>query len=189
MNSWIDLRNPFPGSIFYVDLIVLNPYTMLFSKRCEYGLQAMIYLAGLQSPGYVSIREISARTGISSTFLTKILQILKEKGFVDSSRGQNGGVMLTQNPNTISLKDIIVAIDGPGLFESCVVGLPGCGHQKPCPLHEQWSITRACITDTFATTSIADLASPEHSDRPHSLLSSTITSALNSASYKDKIVL
>lgn len=116
-----------------------------------------MYLAGLKCGDFVPIREISSGTGISPSFLTKILRVLNENGFIESSRGPNGGVMLRRHPKSITLKDIVVALDGPGLFENCVVGLPGCGQEKPCPLHDQWSVTRRCITDTFSTTSLAEL--------------------------------
>ena len=50
------------------------------------------------------------------------------------------------------------AIDGSHLFETCVLGLPGCGEQKPCPLHEQWSTVRTCVHTAFEETTLSEVA-------------------------------
>lgn len=131
---------------------------MLLSRACEYGLRAALYLASLKENGYVSIRSISEELDISFPFLTKIFQKLTQAGMLDSFRGPNGGVTFTRPATDITLKEIIVAIDGPELFTECVLGLPGCGEQKPCPLHDRWAQERARIEDMFSNTSLAEMA-------------------------------
>ncbi|MDX1740505.1 MAG: Rrf2 family transcriptional regulator, partial [Rhodothermales bacterium] len=115
---------------------------MLLSRGCEYGLRAAIYVAHREEDSFVPIREISSELDISFHFLTKVLQQMNEASIVDSYRGPRGGVRLSRPASEISLKDIVMAIDGPGLFAECVLGLPGCGDQTPCPLHADWSIQR-----------------------------------------------
>lgn len=131
---------------------------MLLSKSCEYGLRAALYLASLDQNGFVPIREISDRLDISFSFLTKIFQKLTQAGLMHSFRGPNGGVAFTRPPEAISLIDVIQAIDGPDLFRECVLGLPGCGNLRPCPLHEQWMIERNRLTTLFAATTLDQLA-------------------------------
>jgi DNA-binding IscR family transcriptional regulator len=48
-------------------------------------------------------------------------------------------------------------LDGPGLFETCVLGLPGCGTEKPCPLHNRWREVRGGIHAVLADTSVTEL--------------------------------
>lgn len=131
---------------------------MLLSNACEYGLRATLYLASLNQEGYVSIRKISDELDISFPFLTKIFQMLTQAGLLTSYRGPNGGVALARPADKITLKDIILAIDGPALFKECVLGLPGCGEQKPCPLHAKWAIERDRIEKMFASTKLNDMA-------------------------------
>ena len=131
---------------------------MLLSKSCEYGLRATLYLISLEQEHYVSIREISEKLGISFHFLTKIFQKLTQAGLLRSLRGRNGGVELARPANQITLRDIVVAIEGSDLFTECVLGLPGCGNREPCPLHASWGVARHQIEVMFASETLADLS-------------------------------
>lgn len=132
---------------------------MLLSKSCEYGIRASIYLTLLQEgEGYVSIRKVSEDLDISFHFLTKIFQKLTHAGFLISLKGPNGGVRLAREASSISLADLIVAIDGDGVFSACVLGLPGCGEEKPCPLHDSWTAQRTNLAALFGETNLAELA-------------------------------
>lgn len=127
---------------------------MLLSKSCEYGIRAILYLASLRQEGYVSIRTISDELDISFHFLTKIFQKLTQAGLLTSFRGPNGGVVLARPTNAITLMEVIKAIDGPALFTECVLGLPGCGERKPCPLHDSWSEERNRLRMLFESTTL-----------------------------------
>ena len=129
---------------------------MIFSRACEYGIRAAIFVAQHSDERYVPIREISQKLGISFHFLTKIFQQLNGAGLVDSYRGVRGGVRLTRPASDISLKDIVVALDGHGLFSECLLGLPDCGNDAPCPLHSQWEHQRTKLDDLLSSNSLAD---------------------------------
>ena len=131
---------------------------MLLSNGCEYGLRAALYLASLEEETYVSIRQIGEALDISPSFLTKVMQQLTKAGLMQSLRGPKGGVALAQPAEDILLKDLVVAIDGPALFRECVLGLPGCGEEKPCPLHDRWATERERLERLFERMSLADLA-------------------------------
>ncbi len=131
---------------------------MLLSKSAEYGIRATLHLASLEEERYVSIRAISDQLNISFHFLTKIFQKLTQAGMIRSFRGPNGGVALARAATQITLLDLIVAIDGPALFQECVLGLPGCGERKPCPLHEAWGPERDRLKALFEETTVATMA-------------------------------
>lgn len=133
----------------------------MLSRRCEYGMAAMLYLAATEADGYVPIRRISDELDLSFPFLTKVLQDLNDAGYLTSMRGPNGGVAFARSPETLSLKDIVVAIDGPELFTECVMGLPGCGTDKPCPMHEEWGPVRDHLEELFERLSVAEAARRE----------------------------
>ena len=135
---------------------------MLLSKACEYGLRAVLYLASLEEDGYVPIGRISDELDLSFPFLTKIFQQLNEADLLESHRGPSGGVAFTRPPDAISLHDVVVAIDGDDLFTECVLGLPGCGDEKPCPFHEAWEERRAGLEEMFRTTTLAEMADQVH---------------------------
>lgn len=131
---------------------------MLLSKSCVYGLRAALYLASQDNGEYVPIRQMSEKLDISFHFLTKILQELSAAGLMKSYKGPNGGIKLTKSGREITLMEIVVAIDGTSLLTECALGLPGCGHQKPCPLHDSWAKTRDTIRAMLEETTLVGLA-------------------------------
>lgn len=131
---------------------------MLLSKRSEYGLRAMLYLAGEVNREYVPIGDISDRLGISFAFLGKIFQTLNDAELTTSRRGPHGGVALSRSSASITMYDVVAALDGQDVFRECVLGLPGCGEQKPCPLHDSWARQRDQVELLFRRASLAQLA-------------------------------
>lgn len=131
---------------------------MLLSRGCEYGLRAALYLVSLDADGFVPIRRLSDELDIEFHFLTKLFQQLTEAGLVHSQRGPKGGVALAKGADRVTPMDIVLAIDGPDLFRECVLGLPGCGEQKPCPLHETWATERERLRMMFMNTSLLHMA-------------------------------
>ncbi len=65
---------------------------------------------------------------------------------------------LSKPGSKISLLDIVVAIDGNDLVTECILGLPGCGIDKPCPLHEMWASTRDEIKQMLENTTLVEMA-------------------------------
>ncbi|MGA7721160.1 MAG: Rrf2 family transcriptional regulator [Ignavibacteriaceae bacterium] len=116
--------------------------TVIFSKKCEYGLQAVLFLAAGQTGEVIPAEEIANKLNIPKEFVSKILQNLTESGLVYSKKGKSGGFALAKAPELIRLIDIIAAIDGLGIFNSCVLGFPNCSPQHPCPLHDKWGALR-----------------------------------------------
>ena len=130
---------------------------MLLSKSCKYGLRASVLLAALEHDSYVSIRDLSSELDISFHFLTKIFQKLNAAGLLDSKKGVNGGVKLSIPANRITFMDIVVAIDGTCSMNACILGLPGCGEKRPCPMHDQWSAIKSGLLNMMHKVTISDL--------------------------------
>jgi Rrf2 family iron-sulfur cluster assembly transcriptional regulator len=116
--------------------------TVIFSKRCEYGLQAVLYLAADSNGKVISADDISRKLNIPKEFVSKILQNLTDSGIITSKKGKNGGFALARDPQKIRMLDIVAAIDGLDMFNNCVLGFPSCGPLNPCPLHEKWGELR-----------------------------------------------
>lgn len=131
---------------------------MLLSKSCVYGLRASLYLASHKNGKFNSIREMGEELDISFHFLTKILQQLTADDLMESYKGPNGGIRLSGKGRKATLLDVVIAIDGPGLFTQCALGLPGCGSAEPCPLHDNWTKVRESIKEMLARTSLDELA-------------------------------
>ena len=131
---------------------------MLLSKSCIYGIRASIYLAVNQDRHYIPIKEIAKRLNISFHFLTKILQVLTKEQIIKSIKGPNGGVILNQSADKLTIYDIVFAIDGSEIFDECVLGLPGCSDANPCPLHRIWRVTKEELKSELKSESLQNLA-------------------------------
>ena len=130
---------------------------MLLSRKCIYGLRAVLYVAQNDNYGYVPISEISENLNISFHFLTKILQILTQNHIMKSFRGPNGGIHLVKSANEITILDIIHLIDGDHIFHDCIIGLPNCDDKTPCPMHDNWTSYCQSLKKNFSDTTIQDL--------------------------------
>ena len=77
--------------------------TVIFSKKCEYGLQAVLYLATCEPSKVISSDDIAQKLlAIPKEFVSKILQNLTESGIIDSKKGKTGGFFLAKKTSRIS---------------------------------------------------------------------------------------
>ncbi|KUG25416.1 rrf2 family transcriptional regulator [hydrocarbon metagenome] len=116
--------------------------TVIFSKTCELGLQAVLFLSIKKEKRIFTAGEVSKELKVPKEYVSKVMQILTESGIIGSKKGKNGGFYLAKSPSSIKLIDIVEAIDGLEIFNNCVLGFPGCSNEKPCPVHEKWGKLR-----------------------------------------------
>lgn len=126
--------------------------TVLFSKKCEYALQSLLFLAEFQDEGILSADHIANHLDIPKEFVSKILRSLTKSGLVVSQRGKTGGFQLAHAPERISLMDVIADIDGTAVFEDCLFCHPSCNPDAPCPVHETWSLMQNQLSHLMKNT-------------------------------------
>lgn len=131
--------------------------SIILSRSCEYDLQAVLYLASTRRESPILQRTISNDLNIPNHFLGKVLQQLVRHGVVRSQKGKDGGFALERAPEEITLKDIVVIIDGKTGLDACLLGFPGCNDDHPCPVHADWMLSRASIIQILEQSTIADL--------------------------------
>lgn len=130
----------------------------MFSKSCEYGIQATIYIAlHASTTKNISIKEIAKEQGIPAQYLSKIMQLLVKKNIVESMKGPNGGFILKKNPNKLTLFEIIEIIDGTDIFDKCGMGLKKCLDKEPCPIHSEYKLVKAKIKKILKEKSVNQL--------------------------------
>src|SRR5713101_8710438 len=87
---------------------------MRFSMKTEYGVRAVLELAGHSGRGTLQSSEIARRQGIPGPFLDQVLMILRRAGFITSTRGPHGGHELARSPEEIRLDQVIACLEGDG---------------------------------------------------------------------------
>ena len=105
-------------------------------------MQAVLFLAAKETGSVVSAEKISQVLKIPREFISKILQSLRDSGIICSTKGKSGGFCLAKPSSEIKLINIVEAIDGLEMFNSCVIGFPECSPDTPCPVHDSWGALR-----------------------------------------------
>jgi Rrf2 family transcriptional regulator, iron-sulfur cluster assembly transcription factor len=131
---------------------------ILFSRHCEYALQAITYIATKPRRSATSIKELASKLEIPYSFLAKILQDLKAKGLLFSQKGPHGGFGLAGKPQAITLLHVVNAIDGLDFSNRCVMGFTHCDDQVPCAAHAYWGNIRKGIYAMLAESNLKEAA-------------------------------
>lgn len=132
--------------------------SLIFSRQCEYALQAVLFLALRKEGTRVSIKELTRKLQIPYHFLGKIMQDLTRKGLLVSAKGPRGGFALAMPASEITLFHVIDAIDGADFTRTCVMGFPECSGKHPCAVHGQWEVLRNDIYAMLVNKNIEELA-------------------------------
>jgi Rrf2 family cysteine metabolism transcriptional repressor len=127
------------------------------SSRCEYGLRAMIYLAGAAGDDPVPLAEIARGEDMPVAFLERIAARLRDGGLIASTRGASGGYRLSRPACSISVADIVTAIEGPLSLVGCLPNDAGCVRAGNCASQRVWRRLDDAIHGALADISLDDL--------------------------------
>lgn len=130
------------------------------TKRGDYAVRAMLALARGSRGGLLSARRISDAMAIPVRFLPQVLADLGRAGLVEATAGRSGGYRLARDPATISLLDVIEAVEGDSRRRSCVLRGGPCGQDGDCDVHDVFIEGQEALRGTFARSTLADLAGP-----------------------------
>ncbi len=140
---------------------------MRLSKRGEYGLRAMIVLAGNSKtdpePPMIMIKDIAKRENISIKFLGQILVALKNGGLLHSKMGVGGGYYLAKPASEITLGQIIRILDGPIAPIKCVSQIAyepcDCPDEELCGLRMVMFDVREAMVNILDKTTLGEVSS------------------------------
>ncbi len=132
----------------------------MFSKACEYGIRASIYIAEQSQLGRkVGLKEVAIAIESPVAYTSKILQLLSKREIINSDKGPTGGFSMdAQELHNVKLSTIVKAIDGDDIYIGCGLGLNKCNEKKPCPVHNQFKLIRDELKIMLETTSVKTLA-------------------------------
>jgi Rrf2 family transcriptional regulator, iron-sulfur cluster assembly transcription factor len=128
----------------------------MFSKACEYGLRAIIYIAQCsQSDAVVSMTHISEAIDSPQAFTAKILQQLTRDKIITSVKGPHGGFVIEPHMmKTTTLSQVVKIIDGDAIYMGCGLGLSQCNEASPCPLHFKFIAIREELKKMLENTTL-----------------------------------
>lgn len=129
------------------------------SKRADYALIAMRHLALNADRGWASAREIAEAYHVPLELLAKVLQRLVRKGLLASHQGIHGGYELARPAATISVAQVIEAIDGPLTMTACSEADDSCDQFAHCNIRDPLWRIKDRIVEALATCSVQEMAS------------------------------
>jgi len=129
-----------------------------FTKRADYGLMAIHYIAVHEDGGAVSAKRIAEEFSIPPELLAKILQRLAKQRLITSHNGPKGGYVLARRAMEITVGQVVTALEGPINIVECLEEDSECPQMARCNLRRPVRKIQAAISHMLDTMSLAELA-------------------------------
>jgi Rrf2 family transcriptional regulator, iron-sulfur cluster assembly transcription factor len=129
---------------------------MHLTRASEYALLGIGYLARAGDQSMVSAAEAAEAHGIPPQFLSKIFQKLARAGILVGGRGRGRGYGLARPPASITMREILSAVEGPDSLQGCLLWQGYCGDADPCPLHHRLRDMHHRVRDMMDEVTVAD---------------------------------
>lgn len=127
----------------------------------------LAFMASRPSGQPVPLAEVAAARGLPQTFLAKTFQKLARHGLLIAHRGPGRGYVLALRPDQMSLRDVFEAIEGPDVFNRCLLWNTHCSDTDPCLLHRYVRKLVPDVEDVLERLTVADLAKSDGDCTPH----------------------
>ena len=131
------------------------------TRRGEYGLTAMLYLAQPHGGHLAQIHEIADYCGLPEPFLGQILRLLVRARLIHSKKGVGGGFTLARPADTISFLEVLEALEGPVAVNLCQSSIEHCHREGSCSMEFVWAKAQEALVGVLRETMIADVYRPE----------------------------
>jgi Rrf2 family transcriptional regulator, cysteine metabolism repressor len=142
---------------------------MMFSTKAEYGVRVMAHLARREGGTPISLGSIADAEGLPLAYLEHLVQRLRRAGLVESHRGAHGGYTLAQPAATITMAEVVRALEGDIAPIECITADPERGlvcvregepGHDPCPTKLLWTRVQGSVVRTLNEMTLADLVQP-----------------------------
>jgi len=129
------------------------------TRLTDYGVLLMTELAQAEE-SVLNAAALAGRSRLPAPSVSKILQLLLREGLLTSVRGAGGGYQLTRKASDISIRDIIVALEGPIALTECSRDHGHCDQEAHCNTRGNWHIINQVVRGTLGDISLNDMIEP-----------------------------
>ena len=131
---------------------------MKISTKGRYALRMMADIAEHQKDGYVTLKDVALRQGISKKYLEQIALHISQAGMLRAVRGYQGGYMLTKPACAYTVNDILQVVEGSMSPVSCLEQVPNnCDRCTACKTLVVWEGLQKLITDYLTGITLEDV--------------------------------
>ena len=128
------------------------------SKLTDYAILMMVELT--RDGEMLSAQALAARIHVEVTTASKVLKLLAGAGLLESYRGANGGYRVTRTARSISVAEVIAAIEGPIAMTECSVEEGLCSQEDSCDLRGNWQRISLAVAEALNGVSLAEMSAP-----------------------------
>ena len=131
---------------------------MMISTRGRYALRILVDLAENRNDGYITLRELSDRQGISEKYLESIVKDLVKDRFIEGVRGKGGGYRLSRPAEEINILDVLQSADGTVAPVACLEeGSRPRSRAAACRTLPLWKGLDKAVSDYLSGFTVRDL--------------------------------
>lgn len=131
---------------------------MLISTRGRYALRVLLDLADNQGDGYIAMKTVAERQGLSLKYIEKIMPVLSKNGYVEGVHGKGGGYRLAKAPEDYRVGDILRLAEGDLSPVTCLsCNAEKCERAETCPTLPMWTEFHNMVNDYFDGIKLSDL--------------------------------
>ena len=135
----------------------LKVIIMKIPMKVDYGVRALVELAGHYGEGHIQTSDIASRQGIPEPYLQQLMATLQRVGFIQSRRGPQGGHSLAMKPESLDLGMIMNTLEGNGSPLDCFIDPNDCMFSDSCAQQEIWKSVEDSIQNVLSNTTLANL--------------------------------
>ncbi|MBQ3356353.1 MAG: RrF2 family transcriptional regulator [Oscillospiraceae bacterium] len=138
---------------------------MMISTRGRYALRVLIDLAEHAKDGYVPMKDVAERQGISLKYLERIIPVLVKNGIVDGVQGKGGGYRLVKAPEELRIGDVLRLTEGDLAPVACLeCDAKPCEREYECRTYPLWVELFRLINEFFDSKTLADIIQTDLAD-------------------------
>ena len=126
------------------------------TQRADLAVRALVVLD--QSAARLKSSDLAAALGTTAGFVPQVMGPLVRHGWVHSVPGPTGGYEPLVEVDTLNVREVVEAVDGPTNSGRCVVADRPCEATEPCALHVAWGLARRQLLSSLAATPVGALA-------------------------------
>ena len=138
---------------------------MKISTKGRYVLRMLLDLAEHRGEGYIALKDIAKRQGISKKYLEQIIPLLNNTDILVASRGYQGGYMLAKSPDMYTVGDILRITEGSIAPVSCLEsGSSVCDRDDQCMTLYVWEGLEKVIAEYLDSITLQDILDKHRKD-------------------------
>jgi FeS assembly SUF system regulator len=129
------------------------------SRLTDYAVALLSHMGKEPHRDLWAASDLAETSGLPMPTVAKILKLLAKKDLITAQRGATGGYKLSKPTKSISIADIIEAMDGPIAITDCAEGSShsGCSIEEICPMSDGWNKVNSVVRGALQNVSLADM--------------------------------